>query len=214
MNRRFADRREAGREVAARLGRWAGRADVVVVALPRGGLPVAHEIARTLGAPLDILVVRRLAVPGDEPRTFGAVAARGVRVIDRRAVVDCGVTPAEIERVSREEARAAERAEAAWRDGREPLALQDRVVLLVDDGVATGATMRAAVGAVRAARAARAVVAVPVVAREAYLELRSHAQEFVALRIPKEFGAIGDHYEDYPDLDDADVGELLAAGAA
>lgn len=212
MNQRFADRREAGRKVAARLGRWVGRDDVVVLALPRGGLPVAREVAQALDAPLDVLVVRRLAVPGEERRAFGAVASRGLRVVNRRVAEDCGVSAAEIERVSRREAREAERAEAGWRGDAAPLELRGRVVLLVDDGVATGASMRAAVAVVRAGGAARVVVVVPVVAREAYLELRAHAHEFIALQIPKEFGAIRDHYEDYTEVDDETVSELLAAG--
>ncbi len=212
MNQKFADRREAGRKVAARLGRWAGRDDVVVLALPRGGLPDAREVAQALDAPLDVLVVRRLAVPGEEVLTFGAVASRGLRVVNRRVADACGVSAAEIERVSRREAREAERAEAGWRGDGAPLELRGRVVLLVDDGVASGASMRAAVAVVRAGGAARVVVVVPVVAREAYLELRAHAHEFIALQIPKEFGAIRDHYEDYPEVDDETVSELLAAG--
>lgn len=212
MNQRFADRREAGRKVAARLGRWAGRDDVVVLALPRGGLPVAREVAQALDAPLDVLVVRRLAVPGEEGLTFGAVASRGLRVVNRRVADACGVSAAEVERVSRREAREAERAEAGWRGDGAPLELRGRVVLLVDDGVASGASMRAAVAVVRAGGAARVVVVVPVVAREAYLELRAHTHEFITLQIPKEFGTIRDHYENCTEVDDEAVGELLAAG--
>jgi putative phosphoribosyl transferase len=210
MHVRFADRHEAGRRIAERLAHHRGRPELTVLALPRGGVPVAREIAHVLHAPLDVLVVRKLGLPGEEEFAFGALAAHGLRVINRRTVDDFGLTPGDIDRiVARQEGEIARR-ERTYREGRGPLELRGRIVLLVDDGVATGATMRAAIAVARAGRAARIVVAAPVVAREAYLELRAKADEFVALHIPKEFSAVGEFYADFSQLTDEEVCDLLA----
>lgn len=210
MHVTFENRREAGRKIASRLSHYRGRPDLLVLALPRGGVPVAQEIAQELHAPLDVLVVRKLGVPGDEELALGALAANGLRVINRRIVDDFGISADEIARaVARQQAEVARR-ERLYREERPPLALRGHTLILVDDGVATGATMRAAIEVAKAGKAGRVVVATPVIAREAYLELRARADDVVALHIPKEFGSVGDFYTDFHQVSDEEVCELLA----
>lgn len=210
MHGRFESRREAGRRVAEKLTLYRGRSDVLVLALPRGGVPIAEEIASGLHAPLDVLVVQKLGFPGDTELAMGAVGPCGLRVLNRQVIEDFEITAGDIERAALREQKELLRREQIYRAGLPPLDLKGRIAILADDGIATGATMRAAIGVALAGRAARIVVAVPVVAREAYFELRGRADEFVTLHIPKEFYAVGDFYEAFPQLTDAEVCEALA----
>src|SRR5215211_7829452 len=161
MNGRFRDRAEAGRLLAERLHGYAGRDDFVVLALPRGGVPVGFEIAQALGVPLDVFVVRKLGVPGHEELAFGAIASGGVRVLNEGVVDAVGMAGDALERVADRELAEVERREAAYRGGRDPVDLEGKVAILVDDGLATGASMRAAVRAVRQRNPSAIVVAVP-----------------------------------------------------
>jgi len=163
-----------------------------------------------LHAPLDVLVVRKLGFPGDPELAMGALGPRGLRVLNRQVIDDFEVTSNDIGRAVLREQRELNRREQVYRAGLPPLELRDRIVILVDDGIATGSTMQAAIGVANAGRAARVIVAVPVVAREAYFELRGRADEFVTLHIPKEFYAVGDFYDSFPQLTDAEVCETLA----
>ena len=205
----FADRREAGQHLARELARWTGRDDVVVLALPRGGVPVAWEVARVLGAPLDVFVVRKLGTPGHRELAMGAIASGGVRVLNEEVVRVYGVSPQSIERVANEELQELERRERAYRNGRPPLPLAGKVVILVDDGLATGSTMRAAVEAVRLHGPARIVVAVPVGASDTCAELRHLADEVICARTPEPFSAVGLWYRDFDQTTDEEVRALL-----
>lgn len=206
---RFRDRAHAGRVLARTLSDYAGRDDVVVLALPRGGVPVAAELARALGAPLDVLVVRKLGVPGHEELALGAVAPGGVLLLDDRLVRGLGLTPGDIERIVAKELRELARRQAAYRNGRPPPDLEGKTVILVDDGLATGATMRAAALAVRQSNPARVVVAVPVAAAETCEEFRGDVDEIVCALTPDPFRAVGLWYEDFTQTSDDEVRELL-----
>jgi putative phosphoribosyl transferase len=208
----FGDRHEAGIELAARLHAYKGRGDVVVLALPRGGVPVAYEVAKALGAPLDVFLVRKLGVPGHRELAMGAIASGGVRVLNDDIVRALGVPPVVIDRVAVEEQAELERRESAYRDGRTLTDLQGCTVLLIDDGLATGSTMKAAVQAVRAHAPAHIVVAVPVGAPQACAELRGVADEVVCARQPELFSAVGQWYRDFSETSDAEVRQLLRVG--
>lgn len=208
----FADRVEAGAELAARLQHLAGKGDVVVLALPRGGVPVAHEVARALGAPLDVFVVRKLGLPGHRELAMGAIASGGVRVLNDDVVGWYRVPEAVIDAVAREERAELERRETAYRGGRPPVELRGRVVLLIDDGLATGSSMKAAVQAVRAHAPARIVVAVPVGAPETCRAFETIADEVVCARMPEHFSAVGLWYRDFSQTTDEEVRDLLRAG--
>ena len=210
---RFHDRAEAGRVLAADLAKYSGRNDVIVLALPRGGVPVAYEVARALGAPLDVFLVRKLGLPGHEELAMGAIASGGVRLINEDVVDAYDVTDAEIEAVALAEQTELERRERAYRDGRSLPALGDRTVILVDDGLATGATMRAAVLAVRQESPARIVVAVPVAAAETCGEFRTIVDDIVCAETPAPFYAVGLWYEDFAQTTDDEVHDLLTAAA-
>jgi predicted phosphoribosyltransferase len=205
----FRDRRDAGAALADRLHSYKGRDDLVVLALPRGGVPVAYEVARALGAPLDVFVVRKLGVPGHRELAMGAIASGGVRVLNHDVVAWCGISAAAIEAVASAEQAELERRERAYRGGRPPVELNGRTVLLVDDGLATGSTMKAAVQAVRAYRPARIAVAVPVGALETCRELAHLADDVVCARTPEPFSAVGLWYRDFGQTSDAEVCELL-----
>lgn len=207
----FPDRRAAGEELATRLEGYKARDDVVVLALPRGGVPVAHEVARALRAPLDIFLVRKLGVPAHRELALGAIASGGVRVLNDDVVRSYAVTPAVIDGITREEQRELERREGAYRGGRAPLHLAAHVVLLIDDGLATGATMKAAVQAVRAHEPARVVIAVPVGSPDTCQELAALADEVVCARRPELFAAVGQWYQDFSPTSDEEVRELLHA---
>ena len=192
----FLDRHAAGIELAARLPQYRSRHDVVVLALPRGGVPVAFEVAEALQAPLDVLVVRKLGMPGHPEFAIGALAS-GVRILSEDVIQRHGVSPRTIEALAGEELAELERREREYRQGRPLIDLRDRIVLLVDDGLATGSTMRAAVAAVRTRGPARVVVAVPVGASAACTELSSIADEVVCARTPEWFEAVGSWYRDF-----------------
>ena len=208
----FVDRREAGRVLARQLEKYSGRDDVVVLALPRGGVPVAYEVASALGAPLDVFLVRKLGTPGHRELAMGAIASGGVRVLNEDVVRWYGIPEAAIEAVAREEAEELLRRERAYREGRPAPALANRIVILVDDGLATGSTMRAAAQAVRAHHPSRVVVAVPVGAPQTCRELAEVADEVICARMPEPFSAVGQWYLNFDQTDDDEVRELLNKG--
>jgi len=181
----------------------------VVLALPRGGVPVAYEVASALGAPLDVFLVRKLGTPGHRELAMGAIASGGVRVLNDDVVRWYGIPESAIESVAHEEAAELERRERAYRDGRPAPDLADRIVILVDDGLATGSTMRAAAQAVRLHRPSRTVVAVPVGARQTCSEIASVADEVICARMPEPFSAVGQWYLNFDQTDDDQVRELL-----
>jgi predicted phosphoribosyltransferase len=207
----YRDRRHAGVELAARLEHLKNRPDVVILALPRGGVPVAYEVARALDAPLDVFVVRKLGMPGHRELAMGAIAPGGVRVLNDEVVSWYRIPESTIDQVAREELAELERREHAYRQGRPPLVLRDRVVVLIDDGLATGSTMRAAVQAVRAQNPARVIVAVPVGAPDTCRELAAVADEVVCVRTPAFFSAVGQWYQDFSQTTDEEVKLLLGS---
>ena len=212
MPPRFADRTEAGRALGAALrGRWTGEPPVVL-ALPRGGVPVAAEVAAALGAPLDVLVVRKLGTPGFPELAMGAIASGGIRVLNPSVLRLRGIDDAAVEQVAARELVELERREREFRGDRPRPDLSRRTVLLVDDGLATGATVRAAVEAVRTTAPARVVVAVPVGAPDAVALLEQAADEVVCLHAPEHFAAVGAHYADFAQTTDEEVRRLLRGG--
>jgi putative phosphoribosyl transferase len=210
---RFLDRRDAGRRLARRLIAYAGRDDVVVLALPRGGVPVAFEVAQALDAPLDVFLVRKLGVPGHPELAMGAIASGGVRIVNPEVVDELAIGADAIDRVAAEETIELERRERLYRGGRPLPPLERQTVVLVDDGLATGATMEAAIAAVRQLRAARIVAAAPVGARESCGRLGAIADEIVCAETPMFFNAVGQWYETFDQTTDDEVIDLLAAAA-
>jgi putative phosphoribosyl transferase len=208
---RFRDRSEAGqllgRELAARLG---NAGDAIVLALPRGGVPVGYEVAKALGAPLDVFIVRKLGVPGSEELAMGAIASGGVRVLNRDVLDYARVTQQQLDAVVAREERELARREAEYRGNRAPLDVRGRTVIIVDDGLATGSTMRAAVQALRAMEPKRVIVAVPVGAAQTCEDLREIVDEIVCLRTPEPFEAVGLWYDDFTQTTDAEVHALLS----
>ena len=209
----YEDRRHAGRVLASVLARYAGRGDLVVLALPRGGVPVAYEVAKRLGAPLDVFVVRKLGLPGHEELAMGAVASGGVRVLHDDVVRGLGVPTQIIDAVAAEESREVSRRERAYRGYREPLDGTGKTVILVDDGLATGSTMRAAVRGLRQKNPARIVVAVPIAAPSTCRELSEEVDDIVCAVTPEPFYAVGLWYRDFTQTSDDEVRELLAEAA-
>jgi putative phosphoribosyl transferase len=207
----FQDRTDAGRQLAAELGAYAGRTDVLVLALPRGGVPVAYEVARALHAPLDVFLVRKLGLPGRAELAMGAIASGGILVLNEDVVQVLQVPEEVIEAVAGQEQEELERRERLYRDDRPLPAVEGRTVILVDDGLATGSTMRAAVAALRRLRPARLVIAVPVAAPETCAELREEVDDIVCVRTPKPFYAVGCWYEDFTQTSDEEVRQLLEA---
>ena len=205
----FPDRNAAGQAVARELSRYAGRNDVVVLALPRGGLPVGFEIARALHAPMDVFLVRKLGVPQYEELAMGAIASGGVRVINESVVESLGLTPDQIEETARREQRELDRREKAFRNGRPPVTITGRIAILVDDGLATGSTMRAAVEALKKQKPSRIVVAVPVASPETCAEFEQLVHEVICLYTPEPFMAVGRWYDDFAQLTDEEVREYL-----
>lgn len=212
--RRYADRSEAGRVLAEALRRYAGDDSVVVLGLPRGGLPVAWEVARALNAPLDVLTVRKIGVPGHRELAMGAIASGGFRVLDDALIAGLGVPPEAVSAVIAEEERELARRDQLFRSGRPAVPLKDRTVILVDDGLATGSTMRVAVKAVRAQSPRRVVVAAPVGSREACALLSEEADEVVCPSTPWNFRAVGQWYVDFSQTTDDEVVALLERSAA
>jgi putative phosphoribosyl transferase len=211
---RFHDRREAGRLLAERLARYAGTDDVLVLGLPRGGVPVAFEVARALRAPLDVFVVRKLGVPGHAELALGAVASGGVRVLNEDVVAAVGLDEEAIERVAERELAEVERREREYRSDRPPLELRGKVAILVDDGLATGASMRAAALATRELGPEQVIVAVPVAAHQTCDEFRHDVDEVVCAFTPEPFYAVGLWYENFEQTTDEEVRELLRQPAA
>jgi len=207
----FPDRADAGRQLAAKLAAYADRSDVLVLALPRGGVPVAFEVARALHAPLDVFLVRKLGVPGHRELAMGAIASGGVRVLNDEAVRALGIPEESINAVAAEEERELKRRERFYRGDRPGPAVRGRTVILIDDGLATGTTMRAAVAALRQQGPARIVVAVPVGARETCAELQAEADEIICARTPEPFCAVGYWYEDFSQTTDEQVRDLLVS---
>ena len=210
MERAFANRTEAGRLLAEKLEKYASRNDVVVLGLPRGGVPVAYEVAKHLHAPLDVFIVRKLGVPGFEELAAGAIASGGVRVLNEDVVRAIPFASEAIEAVTARETAELQRREQIYREGRPAPELRDRIVILVDDGLATGATMRAAVKALQQQDPAKVIVAVPVGPADTCGELAQEADEAICLSTPPFFQAVGQYYEDFSQTSDDDVRELLA----
>ena len=205
----FLDRHDAGRVLASRVKSYADRDDVVVLALPRGGVPVAYEVASALGAPLDVFLVRKLGTPGHRELAMGAIASGGVRVLNDDVVRWYGVPQSAIESVAREETAELERREREYRRDRPAPDLANRIVILVDDGLATGSTMRAAAQAVRMRGPSRVIVAVPVGAPQTCNEIAAVADEVVCARMPEPFSAVGQWYLDFDQTTDDEVRDLL-----
>lgn len=213
MSAPYRDRIEAGQALARRLANYAGRPDAIVLALPRGGVPVAYEVARALDAPLDVFVVRKLGVPGHEELAMGAIASGGVMVMNRPVVEALGLRERDIEAVAERELAELERRERLYRGNRPPLELQGRTVIVVDDGLATGASMRAAVEALKKLSPARVVVAVPVGSAETCASFRELVDDVVCAATPEPFRAVGVWYENFDQTSDAEVHELLDRAA-
>src|SRR5881227_1824360 len=209
MEGSFPNRAEAGRLLGLKLSKYAGRDDVIVLGLPRGGVPVAYEVARALRVPLDVFIVRKLGVPGFEELAVGAIASGGVRVLNDDVVRALPNADEIIESVTAKETTELQRREQSYRDGRPAPELRDKTIILVDDGLATGATMRAAVKALRQRGAAKIVVAVPVGPPDTCHEIEEQADEAICLSTPEFFQAVGQYYEDFSQTTDEDVRELL-----
>ena len=207
---RFRNRTDAGRQLAAKLAAYANRPDILVLALPRGGVPVAFEVARALGVPLDVFLVRKLGVPGYEELAIGAVATGGVRVLNNEIVLGLGISEHEIDAVVAREMQELARRDRLYRGDRQPPDVGGRTVILVDDGLATGATMRAAVQALRQQQAARIVAAVPTASPDTCQVLKAEADDVICAMTPEPFFAVGHWYEDFTQTTDDEVRELLA----
>ncbi|HEY8259322.1 MAG TPA: phosphoribosyltransferase family protein [Gemmatimonadales bacterium] len=209
----FANRREAGRRLALRLQRLKGRPDLIVLGLPRGGIPVAFEVARALAAPLDLFVVRKLGVPGHEELAMGAVASGGLRVVNQDVVRQLGVTRQTFDAITEEEEREVQRRDREYRMGRPFPSLQGKTVILVDDGVATGSTMLAAVHALRELSPEGILVASPVMTHEAVRSIAQAADAVEYVAAPEPFYGVGAHYEDFTQTADEEVRRLLGEAA-
>jgi putative phosphoribosyl transferase len=209
----YRNRADAGRALARRLAHYADRPDVLVLALPRGGVPVAYEVARALHAPLDVFLVRKLGVPGQEELAMGAIASGGVRVLNEEVVRVLQIPDEVIDSVAESEWRELERREREYRDDRPLPEVHGRTVILIDDGLATGSTMRAAVAALRQQGPARLVVAVPVAAAATCEDFRAEVDEVVCAQTPDPFYAVGSWYRDFSQTSDAEVHALLEQAA-
>src|SRR5437879_1772551 len=206
----FLDRRDAGRRLAQKIAGYSNRPDVLVLALPGGGVPVAYEVARALNAPLDVFVVRKLGVPGYEELAMGAVATGGVRVLNNEIVEGLGIPASMIDAVAARERQELARRERLYRDGRPQPDVRGRTVILVDDGLATGATMHAAIEALRQQGPERIVVAVPTASPDTCEEMKRRADEVICAITPEPFHAVGRWYQEFSQTTDEEVRELLA----
>lgn len=209
----FRDRTDAGRELAKNLSGYADNTDVIVLALPRGGIPVGFQVAKRLNVPLDVFLVRKLGVPGHEELAMGAIASGGTRVMNENVLSMLRISDDELDEITAREQQELERRERAYRGDRPEIELADRIVILVDDGLATGASMRAAVSAIRARNPARIVVAVPVAAPETCREFENEVDEVVCATTPEPFYAVGAWYEDFSQTTDEEVKAFLEKAA-
>jgi putative phosphoribosyl transferase len=209
MNMVFANRTEAGRRLAQLLRKYTNREDAIVLGVPRGGVPVAFEVARALGLPLDVFVLRKLGVPGHEELAFGAVGSGGVRVLDPDVIEGLGISDRDIDRVTKAERKELERREREYRGGRPRLDANGKTVILVDDGIATGSSMRAAIRALRQMKPTRLVVATPVAPPSTCHRLRLDVDEVVCVETPEWFRGVGEFYDDFSQVSDEEVNELL-----
>lgn len=209
----FQDRTDAGKQLAQKLGEYSGRGNVVVLALPRGGVPVAYEVAQALAAPLDVFLVRKLGLPGDQELAMGAVASGGVRILNKEVVNALRIPPEIIDAVSQREQQALARSEYLYRDDNPSLPIQDQIVILIDDGLATGASMAAAVTALRARAPEQIVVAVPIAPPESYERFADRVDRIVCLETPDPFFGVGLWYEDFTQVRDEEVRDLLMRAA-
>ncbi|HEV2387741.1 MAG TPA: phosphoribosyltransferase [Candidatus Acidoferrales bacterium] len=205
---------EAGRQLGAKLQSYANRQDVVVMAIPRGGVPIGFQVAAALGARLDVFILRKLGVPWQEELAFGAIASGHVRVLNTEVVEATGLSELDIERVTAVEKRELDRRERLYRGDRPPVDVKGMSVILVDDGIATGSSMKAAIAALRQMNPARLVVAVPVAPLLTCQRLRHEVDEFLCLRQPEDFYAVGQFYDDFTPVSDEEVIELLGRSAA
>ena len=210
----FRNREEAGRHLGVALGRFAGRSDVVVLALPRGGVPIGFEVARSLRLPLDVFIVRKLGLPGHEELAMGAIATGGVRVLNDDVLNQIPIPQPVIDSVAGRELLELERRERSYRGSRPPLEVRGKTVIVIDDGLATGSTMKAAVRALKELQPQSIVVAVPVAAAQTCHEFRAEVDEVVCLRTPEPFRAVGLWYDDFPQTTDEEVHELLGNATA
>jgi len=207
----FKNRKEAGRRLAMHLGKYANREDLIVLGVPRGGLPVAFEVARVLNLPLDVFVLRKLGVPGHEELAFGAIGSRGVRVLDQRVIESTGLSTLEIELVTQNEQTELARREHLYRGDRPLLNVQGKRVFLVDDGVATGSSITAGVRALRQMQPAAIVIAVPVAPASTVTGLKREADDVICDTIPETFYGVGQFYQNFAQVSDEEVNELLYA---
>jgi len=205
----FSNRAEAGQALAWRLGSYADRDDVVVLAVPRGGVPVGFEIAQVLHAPLDIFLLRKLGVPGHPEFAFGAIASGGVRVLDRQTLRSLRISQADVVAVMAREQQELKRRELAYRGNEPRLSVVGKTAIVVDDGVATGASMLAGIHALRELHPAKIVIAVPVAAPAAYLRLANEVDQIVCVAVPEDFRAVGQFYDDFTQIEDEEVIRLL-----
>ena len=205
----FRNRQEAGQRLAAHLGKYANRQDAIVLGVPRGGVPIAFEVARALNLPLNVFVLRKLGVPGHEEFAFGAIGSGGVRVLDREVVEALGLSILMIEAVTQVERAELARREQIYRGGRPPLDVRGQTVILVDDGIATGASVTAGVRTLRQMQPAAIVIAAPVVPLAAVNRLRREVDDVVCAEIPETFFGVGQFYDDFSQVSDAEVNELL-----
>ena len=213
MKTQFLDRTEGGQFLAENLSAYAGREDVIVLALPRGGVPVAAEVAKRLNAPLDVFVVRKLGLPGHPELAMGAIASGGVRIFNGEVVNALQIPDEVIDAVSAEELIELQRREKAYRAGLPPLDVEGKTIIVVDDGIATGSTMLAAVSALRQLNTARIIIAAPVIAASTYSEMQHAADEVAGVMLPENFYAVGLWYKDFSQTTDNEVRDLLAQAA-
>jgi putative phosphoribosyl transferase len=209
MSKRFRDRAEAGQQLAQKLLAYTDTPRAIVLALPRGGVPIAAPIAATLQLPLDLCLVRKLGVPGNPELAMGAIDDRGRRYLNERIITELNISPASIDRVAAAEAIELSRRERLYRGNRPPLDLTDRTIILVDDGLATGATMRSAIQSIQPQQPAQIIVAVPIATTEIVDELTASVDAVVCLIVPKPLYSIGSWYDDFPQTTDAEVCEIL-----